>query len=446
MQGIFLCGVSYGKCVISILSLWYTKHKNMVIIILINERNGGIKMIIATDILPKLSNSVLQYLAESNYSIDTQRDYRGTYNQLLLYLMENKLQTFDIEVGKAFIRDHYGSERLTFSKCYYVNLLRRLKTLIELHETGRISTKRYITKNRELSTFQQIYNFYHGIQQNRGLSLKTIEYKCSKIKDFLLFLEKRGFKSFSKVVTKDVYAFLNLKQNYAISTKENTLYVLRDAFKIFTENGLCDNSLKELFPQISTHSESPIPSSFTTQELRMILSSVDRTTPIGKRDYAVLLLASFLGIRTGDIRYMRLDYIKWSSGMIEFTQSKTKRFLQLPIPIEVKLALLDYLKNGRPFSGSEYLIIKSMAPYGPLGSHNSLGYILQKYLGGIKLNGRKHGMHSLRFSAAGNMLSNGTSITTICNVLGHCYSDTTNHYLKIDLKQLKKAALEVPVL
>lgn len=402
-------------------------------------------MIIATDILPELSNSILQYLAKSNYSIDTQRDYRGTYNQLLLYLMENKLLTFDIEVGKAFIRDHYGSERLSFSKCYYVNLIRRLKILTELHETGKISTKRYITKNSELSTFQQIYNFYRGIQQNRGLSSKTVENKCCKMRDFLLFLEKRGFNSFSKVMAKDVYAFLNLKQNCTISTKEGVLYTLRDAFQIFTENGLCDHSLKELFPQISTHSESPVPSNFTAQELRVILSSVDRTTPMGKRDYAVLLLASLLGIRAGDIRDMKLAYIKWGSGMIEFTQSKTGRFLQLPIPLEVKLALLDYLKNGRPFSNSQYLFIKHAAPYGPLGSHNSFGYTLLKYLGGIELNGRKHGMHSLRFSAAGNMLSNGTPITTICNVLGHCYSDTTNHYLKIDLGQLKKAALEVPV-
>ena len=403
-------------------------------------------MIITINMLSELSKSILQYLAENNYSVKTLENYRCTYNQLLIYLMEHELKTFDMEIGKEFICDHHEvGKPTTISKCHYTNLLRRLKVLIEFHETGRISTRRFTSIKKEISTFQEIYDFYHKIQQSLGLSLKTVETKCNKIKGFLLFLEKRGLKSFSKVMTKDVYAFLNSKQNCAISTKEGILYILRDAFKIFSENGLCYHSLKELFPQISTHSESPVPSCFTTQELRMILSSVDRTNAIGKRNYAVLLLASFLGIRVGDIRDMKLSYIKWGSGMIEFTQSKTRRFLQLPIPLEVKLALLDYLKNSRPSLDSEYLFIKNRAPYGPLGSHNSFGYILQKYLGGIKLNGRKHGLHSLRFSAAGNMLSNGTPITTICNVLGHCYSDTTNHYLKIDLGQLKKAALEVPV-
>ena len=177
--------------------------------------------------------------------------------------------------------------------------------------------------------------------------------------------------------------------------------------------------------------------------MRTILLSVDRSTISGKRDYAVLLLATFLGIRAGDIRDMKINNIKWGSGIIEFTQSKTKKFLQLPMPNEVKFALLDYLKNARPKVESDYLFIKLRAPYQVYASGNSFSYIVKKYLGEIDLNERKQGLHSLRFSAAGNMLSQGVNIVTICNVLGHSYSDTTNHYLKIDIDQLRKAALEV---
>jgi len=216
-----------------------------------------------------------------------------------------------------------------------------------------------------------------------------------------------------------------------------------DFLKSFSKTGLCNESLGNLFPQISTRAESPIPSWFTPQEMRTILLSVDRSTRVGKRDYAILLLATFLGIRAGDIRDMKISYIKWGTGIIEFTQSKTKKFLQLPMPNEVKLALLDYLKNARPEVQSDHLFIRFRTPHHEYASGNSFNYIVKKYLGEINLNERKQGLHTLRFSAAGNMLSQGVSIVTICNVLGHSYSDTTNHYLKIDIGQLKKASLEV---
>lgn len=87
-------------------------------------------MIITINMLSELSKSVLQYLAENNYSVDSQEHYRGTYNQLLLYLMKHRFQTFDIEIGKAFIRDQYGAGKPTIRRKYYASLLRRLTSLL----------------------------------------------------------------------------------------------------------------------------------------------------------------------------------------------------------------------------------------------------------------------------------------------------------------------------
>lgn len=402
-------------------------------------------MKINTCTLSDLAYSILQYLAEKKYSNQTQEQYRGTYNQLLNYLVKKSIDVFDIQDCMLFINHHYSAGKPAVCRSHYTNLVRRISILFEFNKHRKIITKRFIPHKAKLTSLQETYEYYCKIQEQRGLAIKTMESKCSGTKKFLLFLESKSVKNISEMTVEDIYAFIDTKKDYAVSTKEYILYTLRDALKIFADNGLCDLSIRKLFPQISTHSESPIPSSFTPEELRKILSSVDRSSSIGKRDYAVLLLASFLGIRAGDIREMKLCYVKWHSDVIEFTQSKTGRFLQLPIPLEVKLALLDYLKNGRPTSDSEFIFIKHSAPYGAFASHNSLGYILKKYLEDIEINGRKKGLHSLRFSAAGNMLSNGTPITTICNVLGHCYLDTTNNYLKFDLCQLKKAALEVNV-
>ncbi|MFV0343913.1 MAG: tyrosine-type recombinase/integrase [Anaerocolumna sp.] len=216
------------------------------------------------------------------------------------------------------------------------------------------------------------------------------------MKRFFLFWESLKFSSLENLSAEVIYQYLQTKKDYAVSTREGLLYTLRDALQFFAASGECPKDLGKLFPQISIHSEDPVPSYFTANELQRILSAVDRSTPIGKKDYAVLLLAAFLGIRAGDIRIFKISCIKWACEAIEFTQSKTGRFLQLPLLPEVKLAILDYFTNGRPKMDSDYLFLKHSAPYGPMDEHNAFYYILQKYLDGIELKKRKHEMHSLR--------------------------------------------------
>ena len=400
-------------------------------------------MKIESKLLPELFETVYQQLIEHGYSQNTLIDYRCTYNQLKIYLDRYGFDYFTEEIGMDFIDRHYG-ERTDFARRdYHASLRLYIKRLVEAHENKFLSVGRYVEPQKELKYLDHCLDIYKNIQRERGLAPTTIDRKCFWIKDFFACLETSGIQEVSDITVQHVHHYLGEKKAFAVSTKETLLYVLRDLFASFSSIGLCGESLGTLFPQISTHSESPVPSCFTAQEMRAILQSVDRSTTIGKRDYAVLLLASFLGIRAGDIRNMKISNIKWGSGLIEFTQSKTGRHLQLPIPHELKLALLDYLKNARPKVQSDSLFIKMRAPYKAYENYNTFGYILKKYLKGIDLNGRKHGLHSLRFTAAGNMLSEGVNIVTICNVLGHCYSDTTNHYLKIDTEQLRKAALEV---
>jgi len=404
----------------------------------IGARRSTIKMNIKTFLLPGLFESVLQLLTEHKYSKRRLAHYRCTYNQLKKYLDKRGIDIFTEEVGMDFINHHYGEENKL-----YVDLKLCITRLVEVHENRFLSVRRYVEPKKELKYLKQSFEIYKNLQHERILARRTIETKCYQTKEFFLFLEDLGIHTVSDITVEAVYDYLNEKKAFAVSTKETMLYTLRDFFRSFVDMGLCKESLARLFPQISTHAESPVPSCFTPQEMRTILASVDRSDVIGKRDYAMLLLACLLGIRTGDIRAMKLCHIKWGNGTIEFTQSKTGRYLQLPMPQELKLALLDYLKNARPKSQLDCLFVKMVAPYGTYSSHSTFGYILRKYLNDIDLNGRKHGMHSLRFSAAGNMLSEGVGITTICNILGHSYSDTTKDYLKIDIMQLRKAALEV---
>jgi len=403
-------------------------------------------MKIKTESLPEVFETVYKLLEEKNYAVKTLNDHRHTYNQLKAYLDKRAIAYYTEEIGIGFINQHYGKKAKPTRKSNRSGKAQYrlyIKRLSEAYKNASLNVRRENDPAKELDHLSESLDIYRKMQQERPLCAKTIENKCFKVKNFFLYLEHNGVHDVSCITTKTVYKYLDDKKAVAVSTKEGLLYVLRDLFKSFYEIGLCKEPLAALFPQISTHSESPVPSHFTPAEIKKILCSVDRRSATGKRDYVILLLSSLLGIRTGDIRVMKFGNIKWDTDTVEFTQSKTKKHLQLPMPYELKLALLDYLKNARPKNRSDNLFVKMKAPYEPYGPSTTFGHILQKYLGGIDVNGRKKGLHSLRFSAAGNMLAEGVNMISICNILGHSCCGTTNQYLKIDISQLRKAALEV---
>ena len=165
----------------------------------------------------------------------------------------------------------------------------------------------------------------------------------------------------------------------------------------------------------------------------------------GKRDLAIILLASVLGMRSGDICRLKLKDLHWERGTIEFTQYKTKAFLQLPLLEHVRYALIDYLKNARPSCPCPNVFVGIRNGYEPL-SNTCIHIFVSKYFekAGIDISKRKHGPHALRHSLASNLMHNNTPMHVIKDILGHANLNTTRIYLNIDLDTLKRIALEVP--
>lgn len=201
----------------------------------------------------------------------------------------------------------------------------------------------------------------------------------------------------------------------------------------------------ELFPVIFTNKRERILSFYSPNEIRRLVSSVDRTTMYGKRDFAVILLAVELGIRSGDIVRLKLSDIHWEHNTIEFTQYKTKLFNQLPLLENIKYALLNYLKYSRPTNQSDLVFI-GIRNGGHQLTNTLIHQIVSKYLrkAGIDISERKHGPHAMRHSLASNLLHNNTPMNIIKEVLGHSNINTTRIYLNIDIDTLRTVALEVP--
>ena len=210
-----------------------------------------------------------------------------------------------------------------------------------------------------------------------------------------------------------------------------------DAYKIF--------DLEEVLKSYRWVKHEKVPSFFTADEVRAIETSIDRSSGVGKRNYAMLLLASRLGLRASDIAYLKFSNIDWEKNEIRLVQYKTGNPVSLPLLNDVGSAIIDYLKYGRFKSESQQIFISSRAPYVPANKSivcSAIQEVIKK--SEVKTDGRRHGPHSLRRSLASCLLKNEVPMPVISEALGHVKTDTTMTYLRIDLTSLMKCALAVP--
>ena len=232
--------------------------------------------------------------------------------------------------------------------------------------------------------------------------------------------------------------------NYSNSVVRLHYSILLRFFQYLAHSGYKETDLSlKMMPIVKVSASARIPTTLDLSQIESILTSVDRESPQGKRDYAVLMIAVKLGIRTSDIRNLRPANFNWEQHLVSFTQVKTGEPITLPLPTDVGWAVIDYLKNGRPVSDAPEIFLRAVAPYVSLQNFDN---ILIKHMrkAGIPLDSIKHhGLHSLRHSLATHMLDEGIPITSIQGVLGHINADSTQKYIGVNVRQLRSCALEV---
>jgi len=204
-----------------------------------------------------------------------------------------------------------------------------------------------------------------------------------------------------------------------------------------------DHAEKIHMPSISKSAR--IPSAWQAGELKAMLASIDRNSPTGKRDYAMIVLACVLGLRIGDIKNLRFKNFNWEEKKLSIIQHKTHKPLNLPLPDAVGWAVIDYIKNGRPhYYESDVIFLKHMPPFDPIGDENHMQQQIVRYMrkAGIDQRSKKHsGFHSLRHSAGSMLLEMETPLPVITDILGHSDSNITAVYLKTDLQKLAECVL-----
>lgn len=396
--------------------------------------------------LEDISDGLINYLKSLSYSEERVQFYKHGIKLISKFMNEEGLDCYCSKACSRYVDSIIGLGSYDSLSRKHKDYIRVANALLEYQTTGAI-TYRSKHNNRELSGEIGVFiNEFLMYRRMRNFSEDTIESNHLYLSRFQAFLNSIGIQRLSELKQKEIMSFVSSLAFMSKATIHCTLSSIRIFLSYLHDIKVIDNDLSYLIPKDNYRKEAKLPTTYTKEEVERLLASVDRGNPKGKRDFAMLLLASRLGLRASDICGMTFSNIKWEQNLIVLTQQKTKKQIELPLSIEIGNAVIDYLKYGRPSSQLSSVFLKLYPPYQRLAEptlHSIVSYYLN--LAGIdNISEKKHGPHALRHSLAGFLLEKKTPLPVISEVLGHDNTESTKSYLKIDIKALSQCALEVP--
>ena len=272
--------------------------------------------------------------------------------------------------------------------------------------------------------------------RRNGLRDGTVAQYEKQCRWFLHNLDDCGCTEASQITaSRVVTACLALTSNYYLATMRTFLRYCADLGRTDRDYGYVIPPYKR--PQ-------PMPSVYSEEEIRQIEAGIDRDAPVGKRDYAIVLLATRLGLRLEDIRTLNFDALDFKNDVIRFVQEKTLAGLELPVVPELKDALIDYIQNGRPdVDGAVFRV--SYPPYSQM-TKTGIDACFRRALhrAGIKRDNRGCGPRAFRSSLASSMVNDGVPYEAVRKTLGHIDPNAISHYARLDIERLRFYALPVP--
>ena len=399
-----------------------------------------------------ISNAADYLKSQLSYATKTVGIYRSYWKRIRDFMVLNGIQCYNQDVGKLILlhkfKDRNIKELSINEKCFFNSI----GMLTEFQETGKINVpprphKEPIVFSGPIGDI--ITGFLDYKRSEERLSIISIHCYQRNFSRFLNYCDGKGIRSIRDVNLAVILNFIGeIARNKEICATVNVSVIttLRCFMKYAFEQKLLALDYSNKIPKYRSVIQPKLPSTYTKEEIENLISSVERSSPAGKRNYAIILIAARLGLRASDISRLKFEDLHWSTSTIEIKQFKSGKDLVLPLLPDVGNAIIDYLKYGRPKSEEPYVLLTERPPYGQFTTSNVVTHVVQRAFlnAGINIKGKRFGPHSLRHSLGFRMLEQSTVLPVISEVLGHENTESTRYYLRIDLESMRQCMLDVP--
>ena len=350
---------------------------------------------------------------------------------------------------------------------------------IELCDIGMGHSRTYLKKcvQQGQSYFQfpaaldQLYRFLHGqklipdeltevpvlcpvdtclldyeqyLSKDRGLARGTIKNHLWPVRCFLSSKFGPGPMDLSQLTGDDIARFVQRKTaTWGTNSMRNVTSALRCFLRFARYRQLLQSDLAVAVPVVANWSLTHIPKAISQQQVDQLLSSIDRATPAGLRDYAIVLLLARLGLRSCEVAFLELDDLDWNTGAMSVRCKGNTRSV-FPLDDEVGQAIAAYLRDGRPQCQSRRVFLRAQAPWVGFKVAGAVSLIVRRLLARSGVSAPTTGAHQFRHGLACEMLRQNASLGEIGEVLGHRLPQTTMIYTKVDFAALRSLALQWP--
>lgn len=379
----------------------------------------------------------------------SQKNYRGGFMRLKRYYFEHNATVYSKQISVACVNEHllmYKANNISEStfKC-----VRKAVSLLDMFvETGKMEWIKElpVTMQALPDSLDKHINEYRNYCFEKGiLSSKSIKTHINYIRSFSAYLVTKGCYRFEEIDSHTLYEHIIefLKTHY--SNKGGFLTIMRSFLQFLRISEITNEELSAILPERVSTARKKILEGFTDNELNRIVNAIETTTALGKRNYAIIMLAVETGLRGIDVINLKITDILWTQYKIELIQHKTNKPLSLPVSIHTLNAIADYILNARPVADDPSVFLRSVRPYTAL-SPGTPGDILQKYLDISNVEhhlGQYRGFHSLRRSVGARMLGAGIPVHTISEILGHSGINSTKPYISVHTDGLKTCAIDL---
>jgi site-specific recombinase XerD len=280
--------------------------------------------------------------------------------------------------------------------------------------------------------------------RERGLSTASLPNYLSFVNEFLRERFANANLCLSGLRAVDVITFVK-DQAARLSPGRKKLLVtaLRVFLRYLLHQGKIEMELADCVLPVASWSFSEIPKSLPPGTVQRVLAGHDRNTPVGRRNYAILLLLARLGLRAGEVVGLSLEDLDWDNGLIRICR-KGSRWAQLPLPSDVGAAIAAYLQSDRPPCSSRRVFLRHKAPIRGFAHTICVSSIVRRTLLAAGIDSKRTGAHLFRHTLAVDLLRNGASLGQIGDVLSHRSPNTTALYAKVDVAALRAVALPWP--
>lgn len=379
-----------------------------------------------------LMEQVLIQLKDQGYMNSTITVYRRFYNRVNSYLNQMNTDIYTKAIGDSFLSTLNVSDTTFVS---YKCAIRRLNDYLDgLPYRCHHGNPCDCVADIYAPVLDEYLKYCKGIN-NKPATIHAKEKSCVI---FLNCLEYHGCSTLSELspelVSRALLRFDN-KDNYAL---------IRLFLRYQFEKGHIKSDFSGIVPRYKR--KQVLPTIYSPEEIRKIEYSIDTESITGKRNLAIIRLATRMGLRSGDIAKLKWSEIDFCTGYISIIQEKTSNPWMMQMPQEVYEALFNYKKEDQAPRNDDYVFHSLSAPYGRITTSIIRHAVTHSFVAaGIDITEKKHGPHTFRASLASSMVNEGSSYETVRRILGHSDPDMIKHYARTDIENLRMCAIDPPL-